>query len=55
MSLRRCRTPRCPHWTREGYRDNPHMIADGMYCWRCRRKERRADAQALKKLREAEK
>ncbi len=42
MSLRRCRTPRCPEWTREGYGDNPYMEADGVFCWRCRQKDKRA-------------
>lgn len=49
VSLRQCRTQDCPHWTREGYRDNPYMKADGMFCWRCRQKHRRQDEQAARR------
>lgn len=46
MSLVRCRTMGCPHFTREGYGKGwrPRAAdgtegADGLYCWRCRRKQ----------------
>lgn len=54
MSLIRCATRSCPHWTREGYGDNPHMEADGVFCWRCRQRHRRDEEKALRALRKAE-
>ena len=44
MSLVKCRTIGCPHRTREGYRNGRLVglkegVADGVFCWRCRRKQ----------------
>lgn len=54
MSVVRCRTPKCPHYTREGYRDDPYREADGVFCWRCRRKHKRSEEASLRRLRAAE-
>ncbi len=54
MSIVRCMTRGCPHYTREGYGDNPYMEADGSFCWRCRRKHKRSEEASLRKLRKSE-
>ncbi len=45
MSYAKCRTIGCPHTIREGLRrsgtaGDGSELADGMFCWRCRRKQR---------------
>lgn len=56
MSWQQCATIRCPNWIRAGLRRNGdggdgQPLADGRFCWRCRRKHATSETRKAAKQR----